>query len=124
MEAVRVLSAVRTLSPAEREALIKLSAGMDAKAREQFLRDIETASVTSATADGSRLTFYLKDYERPKYRGQHAYPVEGQVKDADGSTLTVALYADHNDRLLELELIKYESRAVVRPNWSTFQVKY
>ncbi len=97
---------------------------MSANDREQFLRDIETCSITAGTADGSRLTFHLKDYERPPYIGQHAYPVEGQLKDTDGTLLTVSIHADQNDRVLELELIKWENRRIVAPDWSTLQVKY
>jgi hypothetical protein len=45
---------------------------------------------------------------RLPYAGQHAYSVEGLVMDVDGTQLTVCVYADHQDRLLELELIRWD----------------
>ena len=36
------------------------------------------------------------------------FPVEGTVQDADGACVSVLLHQDENDRLYELELVRYE----------------
>lgn len=115
---------VRPLNAGELSALVLLSKRLSHGEQERFLRDLHNCTVWSATNDGSRLVFGLASYTRPTYDGQHAYPVEGLVTDADGADLVVCVYADHQDRLLELELIKWGNRPVIAPDWATFRVRY
>jgi hypothetical protein len=115
---------VRKLSAGELRALRLLGSRLPQAQKKQFLDDLQDCLITEATADGSRLIFTLRDYTRPTYRGQHAYPIEGVVNDTDGSQLSVSIYADPNDRLLELELVKWEDKPICDPDWSTFRLAY
>ena len=81
--------------------------------------DLTKVAVESATDDGSRVVFEIAGYERPPSRGQHAFEVEGRMGDADGADITVSLYADENDRLYELELVRWDSGKIIDPDWKT-----
>ena len=114
---------IRPLTENERQALRMLVQGLNPDERSRLLADIETSSVEEVTDDASRLLFHLAGYQRPKYRGQHAYAVEGVVTDDDGREVTIALYADENDRLFELEFIKWGDRPLIKPNWNTLRLQ-
>ena len=90
--------------------------------RAQLLKDLEDASAELGTADGSRVLFDIAGYERPPYRGQHPFSVEGRMLDSDGNELSVLLYADENDRLLELEFIRWDSCDLLGPRWDTLKL--
>lgn len=115
---------VRPLTDNEYKALRLLAQGLKPAERASLLADLENCSVEETTPDGSRLKFYLPNYDRPPYRGQHAYTVGGVMEDRDGDEISVAIYADENNRLLELEQIKWGEKPLVRPDWSTFRVQY
>lgn len=115
---------VRPLTVGERAALVQLAERLPHIEKEGLLRDLEGCFVSPQTEDGSRLLFELQGYARPEYKGQHAYSIEGTVKDSDGAQMTVCIYAGHDDRLLELELIKWGEAAIFQPNWETFEVTY
>jgi hypothetical protein len=113
---------MRNLTSDEHRVLTLFSAQLHGEQRASFLADVEIATAEDDTADGSRVLFHLRDYERPPYQGQHPYPVDGRVQDADGEMLDVVVYADGNNRLFELELIRYGEGGVMKPDWSTLQV--
>lgn len=121
---------MRQLTESERVALLALAneVGKDGE-REQLLSDLKHCLVEDAPPDGSRVVFHIDGYHRPPYRGQDAFrgkdqfPVEGVVMDADGTEMDVAIYADHNDRLLEFELVKHAIEPIVQPNWHSFRLK-
>jgi hypothetical protein len=115
---------MRPLTPQERDALIKLSERMPNDQRHAFLHDLENCLVESKVADASRLIFELPGYQRPPYHGQHAYPIEGLIFDEDGVDISVCVYADENDRLLELEFVKWGDAPVKSLNWDSFQILY
>jgi len=73
----------------------------------QLLADLETASAISATEDGSGVQFYIAGYDRPLYKGQFPYGVEGKMLDQDGAAMSVLLHADENRRLFEPEFIRW-----------------
>lgn len=114
----------RKLSDSERAAIVSLSKNLAPSIRIQLLSDLENSMVCVKTSDGSRLEFVINEYVRPDYRGQHDYGVAGKVLDADGQEMEVALYADENDRLLELEIIKWGDCPIVSPDWNAFTVLY
>ncbi|MDR6537127.1 hypothetical protein J2739_002900 [Variovorax soli] len=91
--------------------------------RSQLLEDLEKASAAPATPDGSRVMFFIAGYERPQYRGQHPFGVEGRMLDSDGTELSVLLHADENGRLLELEFLRWDSFDLLGPNWKTLRLK-
>lgn len=113
---------MRPLTNDEETVLRLLSERLPTAAKKQLLDDMEECRVTEETSDGSLIEFILKDYSRPPYKGQHAYPVEGAVMDRDGADMSVCIYADQNDRLLEFEIIRYEEGDVLEPQWQTFQI--
>jgi hypothetical protein len=90
--------------------------------RDLLLTDMANATAEDASAGGARVVFTIRGYERPTYRGQHPFPVEGRVLDRDGAELSVLLHADENGRLLELELVRFDEGPVLRPDWSTFKL--
>lgn len=114
----------RKLSEAEHRALIKMANQLPDVEMEMLVSDLKRCRVIADTKDGSRFLFLIDGYPRPAYLGQHAYPTEGVVKDVDGADLTVCIYADHQDRLLELELIKWTEQPIREPNWDTFAIRY
>jgi hypothetical protein len=104
-------------------ALVKRFAqNLNSAEREQLLLDISCATVTSAVPDGSRIIFEIAGYDRPVYRGQHTFGVEARMLDEDAAELSVLLHADENGRLLELEIIRWDSIDVISPRWDTLKV--
>ncbi len=113
---------MRSLTSVEYAALLVFADELPCQERIGFLRGLENSQVEALSPDGSRLGFTLYEYVRPPYSGQHAYSREGCVQDADGEQVTVCLYADQNDRLLELELIKWSDNPIQAIQWETFKV--
>lgn len=90
--------------------------------RDNLVKDLAQSKLEPAMSNESRVRFSIPGYERPAAGGQHVYGVEGRVKDKDGSDLCVLLHADENDRLLELELVRFEEGAVICPDWNTLEL--
>lgn len=90
--------------------------------RLQLLSDIDVATAEDVTSDGSRVMFHLAGYHRPPYRGQHSFGVEGSIEDSDGTQISIDLFADQNDRLLELEFIRHDQGKILSPNWSSLKL--
>lgn len=88
--------------------------------RKRLMRDMQDAAAENISR--SRIVFAIKGYDRPIYKGQHPFPLEGKVLDQDGSELTVLLHADENERLLELEIIRFDEAEVIGPDWSTLSI--
>lgn len=117
-----VVTDMRPLTSQERTLVIRLAEKLDDVTRRQLLRDLNAAEAEDVVTDRSRVIFQLRDYQPPPYRGQHPFPVDGTLLDADGATLSVVLYADENERLFELELIRGAEGDVIDPDWSTLKV--
>lgn len=113
---------MRKATAAEQSAIEAIANALPRNQRDGIIADLAHSSLTDEVGDGSRLVFVIDGYQRPKYRGQHAFPVEGRMQDRDGADLHVVLYADENGRLLELELIRWMPGSVLGPNWSTFRL--
>jgi Domain of unknown function (DUF6984) len=60
-----------------------------------------------------------QQHQRPKYEGQHSFGVEGKVWDQDGTQISIDLYADQNDRLLELEALREAPGNIISPDWDS-----
>jgi hypothetical protein len=121
---------MRQLSEAETSVLTLLGNEIDPDSvRVQFLLDLEHCLVTEGSDDGSRVLFHIEGYERPPYRGQHAFrgkdgfPIEGCVVDGDGAEIDVSIFADKNDRLLELEYVKQSLVQILGPRLESFRLK-
>lgn len=90
--------------------------------RKKLLSDLLRATVAEESDNGARIIFFISDYERPSYRGQHPYPVEGRMLDEDGVEVELILYADENDHLLELELIRWGVGILKAPDLKSLQL--
>lgn len=99
-----------------------LAEKLDADKRDKVLADLACTTVLSRAEDYSRIIFQIANYNRPEYKGQHLFNVEGAILDKDGYELSVLLHADENDRLLELEFIRWDSDDVISPQWDTLKV--
>jgi hypothetical protein len=111
---------MRILTDDEISFISGVAARMNAEARERLLSDLAIAQVETELADGELIKFHLKGHEHPR-GGQHLYPVEGEMHDADGSPMTVLLFADPADRLYELEYLRWGDGPMQDPNWSTLR---
>jgi hypothetical protein len=114
---------MRSLTAEEKALIVNFASGLGEDERAQLLRDLQEASAVSATPDGSRILFDIAGYERPPYRGQHPFGVEGRMLDSDGTDLSVLLHADENGRLLELEFIRWDSGDLLGPRWETLSLR-
>lgn len=112
----------RQLTPTEKVIVERFARQLPENQCRQLLEDLDRSVVEDATDDESRLIFHINDYQRPPYRGQHAFPVEGRANDSDGASLTILLHADENDRLFEFEIIRWDSNDVIAPKWDTFEI--
>lgn len=114
-------NAVRNLTDAEKNVILDIARRLPTgKMRDQLLSDV--ANVTAYNEDtvgASRVLFNISGYQRPPYRGQHSFGVAGRMADRDGAQIDLDLYADENDRLLELEFIRQGSGPIQAPNWSS-----
>lgn len=113
---------MRAINPQEKAALVKFGNRLPGNERAAFLIDLNAAFVVAESKDGALIKFGIPGYERPPYHGQHSYGAEGRVFDADGSEVTVCVYADHQDRLLEVELIKWGDDPIKGVDWETLSV--
>lgn len=113
---------VRTLTTDERQIIAAIAHQLGSVDRTQLLADLENATARTVARDGSLIEFDIAGYTRPPFLGQNPFNVEGRVRDNDGAELEVLLHADHNGRLLELELVRYEKGDVIAPDWSTLQL--
>lgn len=112
----------RSLTDAEELVIRRVAEKLPKERQLRLLDDLAQATAELATPDGTRIVFNISGYQRPPYRGQHSFGVEGELFDKDGVKLSFDLFADENDRLLELELIRWDEGVVIEPNWSTFKV--
>lgn len=110
---------MRSLSIVERTIIEQMADKMPVALRSTLLTDLESAWVADELADGARISFFIPNYVRPPYRGQHSYGVEGRILDEDGAEISVILYADENNHLLELELVRWGEGVVKAPNLAT-----
>lgn len=113
---------MRPLTIEERTLLVRFASELSETTRGQLLEDIAHALADAQTPDGSRIKFEIAGYERPPYRGQHSFGVDGRMVDADGTELSVCLYADEDGRLLELEIFRWDFQKVIRPQWQTLVI--
>jgi hypothetical protein len=114
---------MRPLTHEERMLIANFANRLGEGERTQLLEDLKKASAAPATTDGSRVVFVIAGYERPPYRGQHPFGVEGRMLDSDGTELSVLLHADENGRLLELEFMRWDSSDLLGPNWETLRLE-
>ena len=113
---------MRALTSNEKQLIREVANRLADNEGDRLLSDMEKATAETVTRDGSRVVFTIEGYERPIFRGQQPFSVEGQVRDRDGKELSVLLHADENGRLLELELVRFDEGEVLEPMWSTLRL--
>jgi len=114
---------VRPLTAEERSLVRRIADRLGGDEGAQLRADLENATARAVIADGSIVEFDISGYERPAWRGQHPFRVEGTMVDRDGAELEVVLHADENGRLLELEIIRYDPGDLIAPDWSTLELE-
>ena len=114
---------MRLLTNDEITLIVHFASGLGGGERAQLLQDLQKASAAPVTPDGSRVVFNIAGYDRPPYRGQHPFGVEGRMLDSDGAELSVLLHADENGCLLELEFIRWDSGDLLGPRWETLSLR-
>ncbi|PKM14197.1 MAG: hypothetical protein CVV12_15255 [Gammaproteobacteria bacterium HGW-Gammaproteobacteria-2] len=112
----------RPLTEAEKGVIRAVAERLPPDRQRQLLVDLERAAARPATSDSARVCFEIAGYERPPYRGQHSFGVEGELLDKDGAKLAFDLFADENDRLLELELIRWGVGDLIDPDWTSLKL--
>lgn len=112
---------MRKLTSDERRVIQELALRLPTEKRNQLLTDMERATAESVPGNSARILFTIAGYERPSYRGQHPFHVEGTVQDRDGNELSVLLHADENGRLLELEIVRFDKGGIIEPDWNTLR---
>jgi len=116
----------RPLSSSEIYLIESLIVNLDNETKNIVTQDACNSDVNlKKTGAGWIYEFNIRGYSRPVYRGQHGYPVEGVMSDVDGAKINVYLYADENNKLLELELIRGEDgRDIISPLFNTLNILY
>lgn len=109
---------MRPLTPTERALVDAIVKALPCAQRRSIEADLEKSQVEDVNGTGSSLVFTIDGYARP-LSGQHAMPVEAELRDDDGAELSVTLYADKNDRLYELEIIRWGDGPIMKPDLST-----
>lgn len=112
----------RPLTRFEKSAIRKVAEKLPKDKQEILLADMNNALAESILDDASRVMFYISGYERPPYRGQHSFGIEGELYDKDGTKLSFDLYADENNRILEMDIIRWGEGRVIAPDWATLKL--
>jgi hypothetical protein len=121
------LTSMRSLTKEELMLIKLFSEKLDKDQKAQLLTDVKKACAEVVTEDGGTIIyFHIDGYQRPEYRGQHVI-AEGTIKDFGNIPVTILLHADPNNRLYELEFIRWdEARAqdskIIKLDWSTLTI--
>jgi hypothetical protein len=110
---------LRQLTTHEADAVRRVAERLPAPTRQQLLQDLERAAVDMQRSSPGRIVFSVTGYVRPRHSGQHSFGVAGKLVDRDGAELAFDVYADQDNRLLELELIRWGEGEPIDPDWST-----
>ncbi|MGA7780608.1 MAG: hypothetical protein WCA85_23305 [Paraburkholderia sp.] len=113
------MTMLRNLSDHERSFITAIANRIDPGVGDRLLSDMEVARARPTLADGSIIRFELDGYDHPTRGGQDLFPVEGSMLDQDGSKVDVLLFNDSNDRLYELEFVRWDLGDLICPDWTT-----
>ncbi|WP_407945863.1 DUF6984 family protein [Paraburkholderia metrosideri] len=113
---------LRELTDNERNFIRGVASRLDPDARHKLLFDLDRARALPTLKDGSLIELHIDGYQRPSHVGQHSFPFEGRLVDADGAEVCVLLFADPDDRLLELEFLRWGDGDLQGPDWTTLQI--
>lgn len=113
---------MRALTAEEKNLIVKFANRLESERQQKLLRDLNGAIVKSDAPDGGLIVFGIEGYERPPHQGQHTYGIEGKMLDDDDAELSVLLYADPDDHLLELEFLRWDEEVIRKPRWETLEL--
>ncbi len=111
----------RPSTEAERVLVSRMCAGLQDAERAQVLADLADAIVEPLNDDGSIVRFELLNYTRLPGIGRRV-AVDGVANDRDGAHLNVILFTDENNRLYELEIVRFDEGSVIGPDWATLKI--
>ncbi len=113
---------LRPLQPIERDIIARFIALAVDDRRPRYADDLARTTHVWENELGSLLRLEIQGYVRPE-GGQDSIRVDGDAKDADGTALSIAVYVDANDHLLEFEIIKWDDTSrPIAPDWSTLKL--
>ncbi|MFP3566930.1 DUF6984 family protein [Paraburkholderia sp. SIMBA_030] len=112
----------RELTDSEQTFIREIAARLGSVDGATLMSDLENATAEPTLDDGSMIYFHINGYDRPKERGQHTYPYEGTVKDADGAAVDVLLFADPAGRLYQLEYLRWGDGPLQEPDWTSLKI--
>lgn len=106
----------------ERELIATLSERLSVEKKKAVLADLEILKIKECAPNRAWIIFEIPGYERPIYHGQHMFEVEGTLRDKDGSNVSALLYGDENDRILELEFVRWDAQNIIDLQWDTLEI--
>ncbi|HZZ04843.1 DUF6984 family protein [Paraburkholderia sp.] len=112
----------RKLTDEEKSFIREVAARLDPEDEARLTHDLANAHAEPMLDDNSLILFHIDGYQRPQERGQHTYPYEGTLKDADGAVVDVLLLADAADRLFQLEFLRWGDGPLKKPDWTTLKI--
>ena len=110
------------LKQEERDLISRYAELLPLAARELILADLQIAQIKECASNRSWITFSMPGYERPIYQGQHPIEVEGKLLDKDGTEVSAILYVDENNRLYELEFVRWDANELIDLQWNTLEL--
>lgn len=113
---------LRELTENEKTFIRLIAARLPPAERMELLSDMANVHAEPQLEDESLILFHIDGYERPPHIGQHTFPFEGRLADADGEPVCVLLFADPANRLLELEFIRWADGELQGPDWTTLRI--
>jgi hypothetical protein len=114
---------VRPLTDVETAVVKWFADRIDEPTRHALLRDLVSAQAEEIRDEQLTIRFEVSGYRRPPYPLEHTLPVDAAVLDLDGAVLDVALTADENGRLSELQILRFDPGPVLGPDWSTLRLR-
>lgn len=112
---------VKNISDTERHLIAYVASMLPPDEREDLMRDLDISHVARRSEDMQLVRFEIDGYTRPDYIGQRPYSAEAILKDVDDAELLLIIFKDQNQRLLELEIVRFDGGALQRPVLSTLK---
>jgi len=112
---------MRPVTTVEREVVRWFAARASQLQRERVLSDLEQAQVEETRDEHLTIRFQVEGYTRPPYRFERPLPVNACALDSDGAKLDVSVSLDENDRLFQLQVLRFEAGPVQGPDWTTLR---
>ena len=110
------------LKQEERDLIRQYAELLPLAAQELILADLQIAQIKECASNRAWIIFSIPGYGRPIYQGQHTVKVEGKLLDNYGAEVSAILYVDENNRLYELEFVRWDANELIDLQWSTLEI--